>query len=325
MEERLVKNDLVTIGLVTYNRSFLLREVIDSLLAQTYTNFELIISDDCSSDDTQKICEQYARKDDRIRYIRHNKNIGGVNNFNFVLKRARGEYFMWAADDDLWEPDFILELVSAHKRREDAVVAFCDHDIADFSGIVIRKNSLLFPEDKYLTSYQRFKLFLLSQTDKNSYMYGVFKKKYLGDRVIIRSFKSVPHIYSSPDTLFNLEMLVRGPYISVPRTLYHKRHKMEDVIPEKTLRDLSVFTDKKSLINKIVHFIKTPYYFFVHYITINSVIKKSFPYFYDRFRLYIFNAYIFVVKLLKIIPRTIKLLFHLIIGLLYGNRRLFYH
>ena len=110
----------VTIGMPVYNGEKFLSNAIDCFLAQSYTNFELIISDDGSTDSTSKICTEYAAKDSRIKYIRHAKNLGlealggqsGLPNFNFVLSQASSPYFMWAGVDDNWEPEFIEKNVN---------------------------------------------------------------------------------------------------------------------------------------------------------------------------------------------------------------------
>ena len=91
----------VSIGMPVYNGETYIREALDSLLQQTFTDFELIISDNASTDGTGVICKEYAFGDSRIRYIRQATNLGAVGNFEFVLNEARGEYFMWAAHDDL--------------------------------------------------------------------------------------------------------------------------------------------------------------------------------------------------------------------------------
>ena len=98
----------VTIGMPVYNGEKFLCNTLDCLLAQSYTNLELIISDDASTDSTSKICTEYAVKDSRIKYIRHTKNLGieseagftPLPNFNFVLNQASSPYFMWAGVDD---------------------------------------------------------------------------------------------------------------------------------------------------------------------------------------------------------------------------------
>lgn len=97
----------VSIGLPVFNGERHLKNTLDALLKQTFTDFELIISDNASSDETKEICEKYAKKESRIQYIRQSENIGATKNFKFVLDRAVGEYFMWAAADDIRSPDFI--------------------------------------------------------------------------------------------------------------------------------------------------------------------------------------------------------------------------
>jgi glycosyltransferase involved in cell wall biosynthesis len=97
----------VSIGMPVYNSEPFIREALDSLLAQTFTDFELIISDNASTDSTEAICLKYAERDTRIKYIRQTKNIGPVPNFKFVLDEAVGEYFMWAAADDVRSGTFL--------------------------------------------------------------------------------------------------------------------------------------------------------------------------------------------------------------------------
>jgi glycosyltransferase involved in cell wall biosynthesis len=93
----------LSIGMPVYNGMPFICEALNSLLAQTFSDFELIISDNASSDETEKICRQYEARDSRIRYIRQATNEGAFANFKFVLNEAKGEYFMWAAADDIWD------------------------------------------------------------------------------------------------------------------------------------------------------------------------------------------------------------------------------
>lgn len=104
---------IVSIGMPVYNGERFIREALDSLLAQTFTNFELIISDNASTDATELICRNYAEQDSRIRYIRQRENLGVLPNFQFVLNEASGEYFMWAAYDDKWDGDWVESLRNA--------------------------------------------------------------------------------------------------------------------------------------------------------------------------------------------------------------------
>jgi glycosyltransferase involved in cell wall biosynthesis len=105
----------VSIGMPVFNGESTIRKALDSLLAQTYTDFELLISDNASTDNTGEICKQYAQKDNRIIYVRQPENRGIGRNFAYVLKQSRGKYFMWACADDIWEPDFIMENLQSFK------------------------------------------------------------------------------------------------------------------------------------------------------------------------------------------------------------------
>ncbi len=106
----MITNPTITIGMPVYNGSNYIREAIDSLLKQTFSDFELIISDNASTDDTKDICEQYVRNDSRITYVRQNKNLGPLANFKFVLDSAKSEYFMWAAADDKWDKTWLEDI-----------------------------------------------------------------------------------------------------------------------------------------------------------------------------------------------------------------------
>jgi len=101
------RKPLVSIGMPVRNGANTLRVALDSLLAQTFADFELLISDNDSTDDTEAICREYETLDERVRYVRQQKNIGVVSNFQFVVDRARGDYFMWAAHDDTWGAKYI--------------------------------------------------------------------------------------------------------------------------------------------------------------------------------------------------------------------------
>ncbi|HUI93304.1 MAG TPA: glycosyltransferase [Chitinivibrionales bacterium] len=115
----------VSIGMPVYNDEKYISHALDSLLAQSFEDFELIISDNASTDRTGEICKAYAAKDSRIRYIRQSANVGPQANFMYLLSHATGEFFMWAASDDLWDSKFISTLFDALKRNEQATSAFC--------------------------------------------------------------------------------------------------------------------------------------------------------------------------------------------------------
>ena len=113
----------VSIGMPVYNGEEYIRKALDSLLAQTFTDFELIISDNASTDETEAICREYMKKDSRIRYVRQVENRGGGANFKFVLDEAQGEYFMWAAHDDIRSPNFLSVNLDFLCRNPDFVAS----------------------------------------------------------------------------------------------------------------------------------------------------------------------------------------------------------
>lgn len=121
-----------------YNGERFIRQAINSLLSQNYNNLELIISDNASEDLTEKICKNYAKNDRRIRYYRNEKNLGSAWNFKRVLNLASGEYFMWAAHDDVWHPNFILFCIKMLETNKGAEMAFCNIVNIDSFGRVIR-------------------------------------------------------------------------------------------------------------------------------------------------------------------------------------------
>lgn len=153
-------NPKVSIGMPVYNGEKSIREALDSLLAQTFTDFELIISDNASTDGTEAICREYVERDPRIRYVRQSENRGPIANFQFVLEEAVGEYFMWAAHDDERESFFVRfcvdnignsgSIMTAYKirYRKSGLVVNCA--LPELSG---EKNS---PDDtvKYLKTSQ---------------------------------------------------------------------------------------------------------------------------------------------------------------------------
>ena len=97
----------IAIGMPVYNGEKYIRKALDSLLAQTFGSYEIIISDNASTDTTGVICREYAERDRRVRYIRQPENQGATKNFKLVLDQAGAEYFMWAACDDIRSADFL--------------------------------------------------------------------------------------------------------------------------------------------------------------------------------------------------------------------------
>ena len=116
------RNDTkITVGIPVFNGEKSIQKSIDSVLSQTFLDFELIISDNGSTDSTSLICKEYEKKDKRIRYIRHEKNMGGLYNFKLLLDESKTEYFVWLAADDYWDSTFLEKNFSVLKKNHNIV------------------------------------------------------------------------------------------------------------------------------------------------------------------------------------------------------------
>ena len=124
----------VSIGMPVYNGQDYLEDAIAAILAQTYTDFELIISDNCSTDQTPSICQAVATREQRVRYVRQEQNLGAIGNFNALVHQAKGKYFKWAAHDDLMAPTFVEKCVAILDRNESVSWCHALSDMIDAGG-----------------------------------------------------------------------------------------------------------------------------------------------------------------------------------------------
>jgi len=121
-----------------YNGENFLRDALDSILAQTYRDFELIISDNASTDGTEEICREYVERDPRVRYHRNEVNVGGVDNINQVFRLSTRRYFKWAAHDDRISPQFVERAIAELEARPAAVLCFSGVGVIDDGGAIVK-------------------------------------------------------------------------------------------------------------------------------------------------------------------------------------------
>ncbi len=112
----------VSFGMPVYNGENYIDQALDSVLNQTFTDFEVIISDNASTDKTEEICRRFAEKDSRIKYYRNEQNVGAAPNYNLTFEHSRGEYFNWFAHDDLLDPRYLEECVKILDNNPDTVL-----------------------------------------------------------------------------------------------------------------------------------------------------------------------------------------------------------
>ena len=203
---------LVSIGLPVYNGERYLAEAIESLLAQDYKNIEIIICDNASTDTTSQICQQYQKKDSRIHYFQNPTNIGASNNFNRTFSLAKGEFFIWAAYDDLWDQTYIRKCVQKLKQYPDAVMCVTEYQIIDEEGKVIGNVSEIIETINLSFSERLHQFFLIS----GWLVYGLYRSEYLKrTKLFLEEY--------GPDVMLMLEIHLLGDIVKVGEKLFFYR------------------------------------------------------------------------------------------------------
>ena len=222
----------VSIGFPVYNGGNYIKEAINSILSQTYTDFEMIISDNGSTDNTMEICNSYAIKDLRIRYYRNNINKGGAWNFNNVFRFAIGKYFIWACHDDVWNSNLLERYVNAFSEMPDIISCYSrttfinEHGEPLFS-VVGR------PDLNIASPHQRFRLFLKyhSPTNECSQVLGLFRIDVLRKTPLIGK-------YPSSDMILLGEIALRGKSHEVKNCLLIRRdHPLKSTTAYPTIEE----------------------------------------------------------------------------------------
>ena len=134
---------VISVCLPVYNGGSFLEETIESILGQTFTDLELIISDNASTDDTEKICCRFAERDSRIRYFHNPENLGAARNFNITFELARGRYVKWQGHDDPIPPDFLEHCVAVLDNDPSVVLAYGRQIAIDEHGLPKRTGALV--------------------------------------------------------------------------------------------------------------------------------------------------------------------------------------
>ncbi len=202
----------LSIGLPVYNGQKFIAESIEALLGQTYADFELVISDNASTDGTGEICRQYE-KDSRVRYFRQPVNIGLSPNHNFVVYKSRGELFKWAANDDLYARDLVERCVAALDEHPDVVLAHSWTARIDPSGTVTSAYEYPLNTSSESAS-ERFRSMLFDSGGDDDY--GVVRKE-----VLLRT--AMKESYHHADHTIIAELALHGRFYQVPDWLYFRR------------------------------------------------------------------------------------------------------
>lgn len=203
----------LSVGLAVYNGGAFLAEAIDSILAQTFTDFELIISDNASTDDTEAIARRYAAKDGRVRYHRNDANIGGANNENQTFRMARGRYFRWAAHDDVCSPTLFARCVAELDAAPDVVLCYTFATKIDEHGHELGTITDTLGTER--TASERFASLARWGHDCEA-TYGVIRSDAMRRTDLQLN-------YTDSDRSFLAQLALLGPFTVIPEHLFEKR------------------------------------------------------------------------------------------------------
>jgi len=213
----MMNKPIVSIGMPVYNGGAFIRHALESILSQSFSDFELIISDNASDDDTAVIVSECQQQDDRIRYVQQSTNIGPIGNFNYVLNEARADYFIWVAADDLWDEDWLKVLFN--NMSESVAISFGHVCNIDAVGRVVRTYT---PFDFNGPKFSRMIKYYFAEdyNGKANIIYGMYHTQKLQKNGMKEEYKGC---YFGVDMLFIFDWLQRGFIITDTSVLLHKR------------------------------------------------------------------------------------------------------
>ena len=233
----------VSLGMPVYNGEGFIAEAIESLLAQSFTDFELLIADNASTDRTPEICREFAARDSRIRWLPSPVNRGAAWNFNRLFFESKGEYFKWSADDDICAPTFLQKCVDVLDNDPAVVLCHCHTSKIDTNGEHIDQYDL--DNDLDVTSpavHRRFRAQIMTR-HSCVHVFGLIRREILARTPLIGP-------YVSSDRVLLAELSLYGPHRMIEEYLFFRRYheKTSIHLDERTERSEWFDTDKKGRI-----------------------------------------------------------------------------
>lgn len=205
---------LVTIGLPVFNSERYVRQSLDALLGQTFSDFDLIISDNASTDATGEICRSYAAADNRIRYYRNSVNIGNPRNFNKIASMTTARYLKWSSSDDISAPTFLEQAVETMEQNPELILCYPKTFLIDADG----KNPTPYEDDLELLQddpVERF-LALLGRIRLAHQHLGLIRTELLRRTHLLGA-------YTGSDITLLAEMALYGKFKELPERLFYRR------------------------------------------------------------------------------------------------------
>lgn len=202
----------ILIGMPVYNGAQYIPEAIESILNQTFSDFQLLISDNASTDQTREICGEYVERDNRVLYYRQKDNLGMVGNFNYVAQCDVAEYFKWAAHDDILKPDYLQRCIDLLDANPFLSMAHCPTSRVDDQG-----KWLGIYEDLGLSSHRASERFWRVLWTINIYeMYGVMRSD------LVKKTKPIDNFFGSERNRL-AEVLLQGDIGYLQESLFSRR------------------------------------------------------------------------------------------------------
>lgn len=230
---------LVGVGMPVYNGERYVAEAIESILAQTQTDMELVISDNASTDRTGDICRAFAASDRRVRYVRSPVNLGALPNFNRAFELARGRYFKWAAHDDVLQPEFLRRCVAALEASPDAALCQTAVEYIDETGVSLGVHAHHLAGSDSADAAERFAVLALRPHDCYAQM-GVMRRDLVEKAMPLEGFHGA-------DRALLARIALAGRYIAVPDPLIKVRDHAERYSrAQKKLRDRAIWYDARN-------------------------------------------------------------------------------
>ena len=213
MDTRVEAVPAVSICLPVFNGENFVVIAIESMLAQTFDDFELIITDNASTDRTEEICRKFADVDPRVRYYRNERNVGGARNQAIAVQLSRGRYVRLSAHDDKIAPTHIEECVAILEERPDVVIAFTRTIVINEVGAEVSQYRAT--RGTADTPSRRFRELIFRDHNCDA-VYGVMR----GD--ILRRVRPEEN-FTDSDKVFLCRLAFHGPFVSIDRPLFYKR------------------------------------------------------------------------------------------------------
>jgi len=207
----------VCIGIPVYNGEKYVRATIESALAQDFSDLEVVISDNASTDGTAEICREFAARDPRVRYVHHTEHVGVADSFSRTFSLARSPYFKWAAADDVSHPTFVRKALAVLEEHPGAVCCYSEAAVVDSEGRRVRDDDFML-DLSVPSPGLRFARVVFAPIKRHAghEQYGLLRSE-----AVRRAGAMSTHVYG--DRVLLVRLALQGPMLRIPEVLFFNR------------------------------------------------------------------------------------------------------